>query len=150
MHRSSLIDNRWQVVIINNSDSNYKNFKILFNKFGLAIGDLKNQVTYIDGKTFNKLGLCEDHIYAIEAHEIGHYILGHGAISNEININKEELEKEADFAAYNILLKIRKPVAAKLIKERYFNHYGKPIEDFTIQFSKFLKIQKYINEIKNI
>jgi hypothetical protein len=149
-YRNSLIDAKWLVVMIDVDDEYYKKFSEAFNKFGLAIGDLKNLTTYIDGNQFNKLGLNEDHIYAIEAHEISHYILDHSAFLQEINIDEEQLEREADFAAYKILLKLKQKTAAELIKQRYLEYYDEQIHDFPIKPSQLLKIQKYLNEIKNV
>jgi len=149
-YRKSLIDGKWLVAMIDTEDDYYKRFNELFDKFGIAIGDLKNLTTYIDIKQFYEQALNENHVYAIEAHEIGHYILGHSALLQEININEEELEKEADFAAYKILLKIKQKEAAELIEQRYLDHYGEQVQNFPIKSSQLSKIQKYLNEIKNI
>jgi hypothetical protein len=149
-YRKSLIDESWKVITLEKSDQYYENFKSLFNQFGTGIGDLKNLSIYIDGEQVKKHQLTDNHIYAIEAHEIGHFILDHAAFLSEININEELLEREADFAAYNILLKYKFITAAKLIKQRYLEHYGEHIVDFPIKKSQLLKIQKYLDETENI
>lgn len=149
-YRNSLIDDKWLVYIIDEDDIWYNAFKQAFDKFGLAAGDLNNLTTYIDGKQFKAQELNEDHIRAIEAHEIGHYVLDHCAILSEININEEQMEREADFAAYKILLKLKQKPAAELIKQRYLEYYDEQIHDFPIRPSQLLKIQKYLNEIKNV
>lgn len=147
-YRNSLVDGKWLVVMVDKDDD--VDFKQAFDKFGIAIGDLKNLTTYIDSKQFIEQELNDNHIYAIEAHEIGHYILDHSTFLSEININEELLEKEADFAAHKILLKLKQKAAAELIKERYLEYYDEQIHDFPIKPSQLLKIQKYLNEIKNV
>jgi len=143
----SKIDDNWMVFIIENSDGNYEIHEKLFEKFGIAYADLENKLIVIDGKAVTEQKLTQNHLLAIEAHEIGHFISDH---KGQINKLHEQMEKEADWAAYRILTEIEKHKAADIISKRFQGQYDLEIEQYDIKPGVRLKIEKFINEIKVI
>jgi hypothetical protein len=143
----SQLDDNWMVFTVSILDESYETHKILFNNFGIAYADLENRIIVIDGEAVLKDRLTPDHMLAIEAHEIGHYVLDHKGV---INKSLAEIEKEADFAAFKILKEFDKNRAARLLSERFEGTYDLSIEDYVIKPSQRLKIENYIHDIKVI
>lgn len=139
--------NDWMVMMVDESDLSYNTFKNLFEHMGLAFADLENKFIVLDGKEIKNQNLSKDHISAIEAHEIGHFASDHvGAINKSL----ERLEKEADWAGHQILLKYKKTKAAKLLAERFKDKYEAEITEYDVSGTERYKIQNFLNEIKNI
>jgi hypothetical protein len=69
---------------------------------------------FIDGQELLKDGYTSNHIYAIEAHEIAHYILQHDKDNPSI-----EQEKSADVAAIEILEFLKHYEAKNLLIRRF-------------------------------
>jgi len=103
--QKSKIDDSWMVFVIEPSDGNYDVHEKLFEEFGIAYALLENKIIFIDGKRFEEQRLTQHHQLAIEAHEIGHFISDHKGL---INKSLEEMEKEADWAAYRILTDMKR------------------------------------------
>jgi hypothetical protein len=144
--QKSKIDDSWMVFIIEPSDENYNDVhKELFEKFGIAYAALENKIIFINGKEIQEQRLTQNHLLAIEAHEIGHFISDHKGL---INKSLVEMEKEADWAAYQILLEIEKNKAASLIADRFKGMYEQDIKEYEIRPSTRFKIEKFINETK--
>lgn len=136
----SKIDPEWMVYIVEGSDGTYDTHTRLFEIFGIAYANLNSKLIVIDGKKVKEEKLTKNHLLAIEAHEIGHSISGH---KDEINKEKEVMEREADWAAYYILTKMNKGKAAELIADRYESLYEQKIEDYEINPSVRLKIENF-------
>jgi hypothetical protein len=70
------------------------------------------EIIIIDGERLQEEGLTDDHLLAIEAHEIAHEILGHEGERNQAH------EEEADELAIQILDSFSRKEAAALLRER--------------------------------
>jgi len=136
----SKIDSEWMVYTVEETDGTYDTHTRLFEIFGIAYANLSSKLIVIDGKKVKEEKLTKNHLLAIEAHEIGHSISGHG---DEINKETEVMEREADWAAYYILTKIGKTKAADLIAERYESLYEQKLEDYEINPSVKIKIENF-------
>ena len=143
MIRKCFFKDDWMVTIIKKDDMLYDSLKPMFEQYGVAFADLSNNFIYIDGE----VKMTENHILAIEAHEIGHYLLDHKGL---INKSLEAMEMEADWAGSQILKKYEKTQARSIIDDRFEETYGVLISDYSINPKQRQKIQKYLNEIKNI
>ena len=143
----SKIDDNWMVFISETTDGNYSIHESLFEKFGAAYADLENKIIVIDGKYVVENKLTQNHLLAIEAHEVGHFISDH---KGSINKSLEQMEREADWAAFRILTEMEKSKASSLIAERFESTYNEKIQDYIIKPSVRLKIENYINETKVI
>lgn len=95
----SHFDNRLTVNIVFKEYPKYDDLKSLFAMlgFGFIAPDMK--LVIIDGETVKQKGFKKSDLLFIEAHEISHYLLGHGIDRNP----KEEME--ADLGAYLLLKK---------------------------------------------
>jgi len=71
-----------------------------------------HNIILIDGERVNEEGLSDDHLLAIEAHEIAHAMLGHAGERNQTH------ETEADELAIEILDSMNKKEASDLLRER--------------------------------
>ena len=141
----SKIDDSWMIFVVESSDGNYEMHEKLFNEFGIAYAVLDNKMIIVDGKKFEEEKLTQNHLLAIEAHEIGHFLSDHKGL---INKSLEEMEKEADWAAYHILTDMEKNKAAALIATRFKDAYEQEVTEYEIKPSVRLKIEKFINETK--
>jgi Zn-dependent peptidase ImmA (M78 family) len=88
---------------------------------------------------YNKIkDLTNDHIYAIEAHELGHFIAGHS--------NKEVAdidETEADIIGINILLKNNKLKSAQFLIER-LSYDNINYKEYKLSHNIWADIKQYI------
>ena len=147
MIRKCEFKNDWLVSIVYKDNVIYDGCKKLFEKFGLAYASLENNFIFIDGEAIIEQHLTQDHITAIEAHEIGHFISDHKGL---INKSLEEMEQEADWAGYQILLKYKKKKAAALLAQRFKESYDVDIKQFVTKPKHRHKIENYLNEIKDV
>ena len=147
MIRKCEFKNDWLVSIVYKDNVIYDGCKKLFEKFGLAYASLENNFIFIDGEAITEQHLTQDHIAAIEAHEIGHFISDHKGL---INKSLEEMEQEADWAGYQILLKYKKKKAAALLAQRFKESYDVDIKQFVTKPKHRHKIENYLNEIKDV
>lgn len=138
-NRTSLFSDEWKLVFIDNNtakemfepvDKNSE-FENIFDKFGVAFSLISLKVIFID--VGQLVDLTDEHIYAIEAHEIGHYIAGHSR-----GIVNEDEEIEADRIAIKILQKNNLNESAEFLIQR--------LEDKGIDYKK-VKL-KYKKELK--
>jgi hypothetical protein len=111
----SIIDKRFTTqVIYPNHPSFKKMYDNYFKVYGLAFLHFKAMNIFIDGQELLKDGYTPSHIYAIEAHEIAHYILQHDKDSPSI-----EQEKSADVAAIQILEFLKHYESKELLIRRF-------------------------------
>jgi predicted SprT family Zn-dependent metalloprotease len=111
----SLIDKRFTTQVIYPNHTSFKKmYDNYFKVYGLAFLHFKTMSIFIDGQELLKDGYTSNHIYAIEAHEIAHYILQH----DKDNPSTEQ-EKSADVAAIEILEFLKHYEAKNLLIRRF-------------------------------
>ena len=110
----SRIDHSFTVIVIYKEYEMYstvrESLESLDNSIGALLPGLGTIV--IDGERVNDEGLTDNHLLAIEAHEIAHSRLGHAGERNQTH------EIEADELAIEILDSIGKKEASALLRER--------------------------------
>ncbi len=119
----SEIDPTWTIMMLLSNDDLYDKASNLFDKFGLAFAELGSKVIFMDGEKIRAEGLSEDHILAIEAHEIAHHALGHQYANGDY---EERQEKEADWFGIRLLDQMGYGKAAGILDNRYSDYYGEP------------------------
>jgi hypothetical protein len=137
-NRKSYFDKQWEVVFIHEDDYSYKLFGPLFKIYGIALSILTEKIILIDYKQIKNY--TEDHIFAIEAHELGHFIAGHA----DKKLNESD-EIEADVIGTYILLQNNKKIAANLLIERLNNQDVFP-ELWTFSDKMKIALKKYENK----
>ena len=120
----SEIDPDWTVFIMFSNDDLYDKVSGLFDKFGLAFADLNSKTIFIDGEQAREQNLTDDHLLAVEAHEIAHQILNHQG--DEFS---EKQEREADWFGIRLLDRMGYGKAAALLEKRYSDQYGESSSD---------------------
>jgi hypothetical protein len=110
----SRIDPKFRVLVIYKGSLSYPLIKESLLALDNSIGALVpgQEIILIDGERVNEEGLSDDHILAIEAHEIAHAVLGHEGERNQTH------EVEADELAIEILDSIGRKEASNLLRER--------------------------------
>jgi hypothetical protein len=110
----SRIDPRFKVMVIYKESILYDMVKRSLEDLDNSIGALMpgQEIIIIDGERLQEEGLTDDHLLAIEAHEIAHEILGHEGERNQAH------EEEADELAIQILDSFSRKEAAALLRER--------------------------------
>jgi hypothetical protein len=110
----SRIDPSFKVFVIYKESQSYPLVKTSLVSLDNSIGALLpgHNIILIDGERVNEEGLSDDHILAIEAHEIAHSILGHEGERSQTH------ETEADKLAIEILDSTGKKEASDLLRER--------------------------------
>jgi Zn-dependent protease with chaperone function len=123
------IDPAWKMVALWPTDSGYDAIANIFDHLGIAFGDLRSKTIYVDGVQLEEQGLTNDHLLAIEAHEISHGILNHHSSNRELAEYDERQEREADWMGVRILDAMGYQEAAQILEDRYENHYGESSEE---------------------
>ena len=110
----SRIDPRFKVLVIYKESMTYPLIKESLDFLDNSIGALipGQEIIIIDGERVQEEGITDDHLLAIEAHEIAHEILGHEGERNQTH------EEEADELAIQILDSFSRKEAAALLRER--------------------------------
>ena len=110
----SRIDPGFKVIVIYKESQAYPLIKESLLALDNSIGALMpgQNIILIDGERVNEEGLSDDHILAIEAHEIAHAMLGHEGERSQTH------ETEADKLAIEILDSTGKKEASDLLRER--------------------------------
>jgi len=88
------------ITVLFKENENYSDVKNLFDKYGFGFYYPKLKTIIIDGEIFLDTELTFDDLRFVEAHEIGHLLLGH-----EGGIRYDDDEIDADLAAYVLLKK---------------------------------------------
>lgn len=118
---------------------NYTLFKEnLFAKAGLAFILKDQKVIFFDGERITEENLTNNHITYVFAHEVGHHVLEHKAKRNY------RLEMEADWAAVNICVHMKKRSAAMLAKYEFYNRYGFVYQDLVVSEKKRQQLSAYL------
>jgi hypothetical protein len=115
----SEIDPEWTVFVLFSNDDLYDKVSGIFDQFGLAFAELESKLIFIDGEHVREQNLTDDHILAVEAHEISHHILNHksGAYS-------DRQEREADWLGIRLLDQMGYGKASSILEKRYSDQYG--------------------------
>jgi len=110
----SRVDPKFKVLVIYKESLTYPLIKESLLALDNSIGALipGQEIILIDGERVNDEGLTDDHLLAIEAHEIAHAMLGHEGERNQTH------EVEADELAIEILDSIGRKEASALLIER--------------------------------
>lgn len=110
----SRIDPRFKVLVIYKESMTYPLIKESLDFLDNSIGALMpgQEIIIIDGERVKEERLTDDHLLAIEAHEIAHEILGHEGERNQTH------EEEADELAIQILDSFSRKEAAALLRDR--------------------------------
>jgi hypothetical protein len=88
------------ITVVFKENTNYETLRSIFDKYGFGFYFPKNKTIIIDGEIFLDTELNFDDLRFVEAHEIGHLMLGHSG-----GIRYDEDEIDADLAAYLLLKK---------------------------------------------
>lgn len=115
----SSLDPNWTLVISYPNDSLYSKLEQYFEKLGIAFANLADQTIYFDGAEVSEDYFTKDHMVAVEAHEIGHFVANH---QGEPYYSKRQ-EQEADWLGINLLIENGKTKAANLLIERFSKQY---------------------------
>ena len=129
---ASKINPEFTVFILYKEHEGYKTIKESLEKMNNSIAALwvgtKN--IFIDGEALADDNIDHDHLTAIEAHEIAHSMLGHGAGIDETS------EKEADLFAIALLSMSGFDRAAEHLKLRLKELYNIDYAAFEEEFDK--------------
>lgn len=106
-----------KITVIFKENENYDTLHSLFDKYGFGFYHPKTKTIIIDGELFVDSELDMDDLRFVEAHEIGHLMLGHQG-----GERYDEDEVDADFAAY-LLLK-RKGLSTKRLTDTFEERHG--------------------------
>jgi hypothetical protein len=111
---ASRVNPEFSVLVIYKEFINYPLVKQSLEGLDNSIGALMpgQKVILIDGERIQEEGLNDNHVLAIEAHEIAHELLGHDGERNQSH------EREADELAIKILRSLGRKEAADLLIER--------------------------------
>lgn len=124
----SEIDPSWTILVVWPHDEIYATAEKLFDKLGTAFADMNSKTVFIDGAQVKDQNLTDDHLLAIEAHEISHSLLGHAESDRSANYDERQ-EQEADWLAIRLLDQMGHGVAASLLEERFQNMYNHSSND---------------------
>ena len=112
----SEFDNDVLVNIIGKDDFRYDVVKPIFEQFGFGFMVPTDFVVLIDGEQ----KLSKDVLKWIEAHEVAHFMLGHGLTKN----NSAEEEIDADRLAYQMLDGKGYIKSAQMVKDKFEERHG--------------------------
>ena len=116
----SKIDPSYTVFIVYKEYEHYNVVKEMLTRSqdSIAVLQIGTKNIYVDGEIISEDMYTEDHLLAIEAHEIAHSILGH---VTGVNVSSE---KEADLFATLMLRNRNMTEAADLLIDRLRSLYG--------------------------
>lgn len=123
-NRTSIFSDKWEVLFIGKSSPFNDDLDILFSEFGIAFSVINKKCIIIDYEEIKEL--TNEHIYAIEAHELAHYIAEH--YKRDV---KEGDEIEADRIAIELLKINGIQKAADYLIDRLL-HKGIKYEDIVL------------------
>jgi predicted metal-dependent peptidase len=129
---ASKINPEFTVFVIYKEHEGYKTIKESLESMNNSVGALwvgtKN--IFIDGELIADLNIDQDHLLALEAHEIAHSMLGH-----EAGID-EQSEKEADLLGMALLSIDGYERAKSILGDRMKELYGIDYSDFEDEFEE--------------
>ena len=136
----SPLDNTLQVVIIYPESEKYETVVQQFQKSGHAFLLHDANLMVVDGAAVEESWFTMDHLLVIQAHELGHYRAGHGKSAHAMG--DVDIEMEADWMGYKLLLSKGESSAADLHREEYQSRYGTDPEEDSEKFEE--KLGKFV------
>lgn len=138
----SSLDPTWKLIISYPNDSLYETLNPYFEKLGIAFANLNEQIIYFDGAEVSEDYFTKDHMFAIEAHEIGHFIANHQGEP----YYSDKQEKEADWLGINLLIELGKVKSANILISRFSAQYKS--EYSNLPNAKFLQelLEDYLSD----
>ena len=134
----SRLDSDWNVLTLTDEEISKHDLSKLFERFGDAFADLESRTIVVNGEVFETMGYGEDHVLAVEAHEIAHLKLEHGTDRTERN------EREADWFGIRLLESQNFVKAAMLLEERYVKAYNEPSSTLSNTADLKIALENYI------
>ena len=119
-----------KILVLTSDNEDYEVFEPYFEKYGYGFLIPDKELIVIDGEHLVK-NPSSELLKFIEAHEIGHILLGHNGPRNE------EDELDADLAAYILLNSKNRYDSIKMLLKNFRQRHG-------VCFS-----QKLLNRVKN-
>jgi len=137
----SKLDNAFTVTIIYPASELYSQIKQIILDDGIAVTNMAQKAILMDGGKIEEQHLSKDHVKFIEMHEIAHSYLEHQGTFGIL-----EQEKEADFAAYLLLVKKNMKKAANLVIDYFDTRHGENFDDFKERSGEHVKdrLKKYL------
>ena len=124
----SPLDKKMQVVIVYPAAENYPLLEAQFKTSGHAFLLHDLSMIVIDGAVVNESWFTIDHLLVIQAHELGHFLAGHG--KNPQIKEYLEIEREADWLGCMLLKKRGYHDASILHEQEYYDRYSStPVGD---------------------
>jgi len=140
-HYPCFMDDSFNVCIIDKNGSDM--WKELFEIAGVAFIFGNTKYIMIDSAEVYKESFTLNHLYAVEAHEICHYLFEHHNIIDPVH--DKLCEQEADLGAVSILKHMKRPEAVAVIEKRYQSLYENH-KDFKLRPDLQKKLDIYIKE----
>ena len=137
----SPLDNSLQVVIVYPESEKYEMVLKQFHESGHAVLLHEANLMVVDGAAVLEPWFTMDHLLVIQAHELGHYRAGHSKTAHQAA--ELEIEMEADWLGYKLLIAKGEVSAADLHREEYQSRYGTDPEDDSEKFEE--KLGQFIN-----
>ena len=114
----------------------YKTMGTVFEQYGIAVSILNRKLIFLDYDEVKDL--TENHILAIEAHELGHYIAHHSGKE----VMKED-EIQADAIGIQLLLNNDLKESAQLLIDR-LEDMGVPYKTYKLSINTLEELKQYI------
>ena len=137
----SPLDNTLQVVVIYPESEKYEMVVQQFQESGHAFLLHDANLMVVDGAAVEESWFTMDHLLVIQAHELGHYRAGHGKSAHAKG--DVDIEMEADWLGYRLLISKGERTAAELHREEYQSRYGSDPEEDSVKFEE--KLGKFVN-----
>ena len=117
----SPLDKNLQVMIVYPAAENYELLEPQFKTSGHAFLLHDLSMIIIDGAVVNESWFTLDHLMVIQAHELGHFLAGHG--KNSQVREYLDIEREADWLGCMLLKKKGYHNASILHEQEYYDRY---------------------------
>lgn len=141
----SEIDPEWTVIVLFSDDELYSKVAKIFDSLGIAFADMVSKTIFVDGQEVESQNLGDDHLLAIEAHEISHSLLNHGGSDRGMAAYDERQEREADWLAIRILTNLGYAEASAILEQRYNNYYDEPSSELENTENLEVALKDYVN-----
>jgi Zn-dependent protease with chaperone function len=104
-----------------------------------------SKTIFVDGQEVESQNLGDDHLLAIEAHEISHSLLNHGGSDRGMAAYDERQEREADWLAIRILENLGYGEASAILEKRYNEYYDEQSSELENTDTLEVALQDYVN-----
>ena len=117
----STLNPNYRINILFSNDPEYSKHSQNFSKYGHAYKNKGEKEIYVNGEDLKTLGLTEDHLTAMEAHEISHDYL-----KPELYKTNEDEEMLTDLLAITVLFERKRKIPYKILVSNFHRRHGKP------------------------